>query len=456
MCPGNKNCYDISDQYGYSEISPQDIKFLGRHFLDRNCCAFIYNKQQYKAIFKHSAQWLQEKNTDAFLETMAEEGFIPGTKTAKIFLRGFSKIYHQKSEYFNVFLWNANLQCLIESAKLWIYFNKWLYKYSLGLHDGHCANIIFNKAMCPLWCDIGSIMPVGQETQLVGIEEFLRCYYYPLKLREKSPYFASIAKQFEFMGMDHEMAKEFGLQIPVFPADRARALDILLECIESIQFKPLEQKWSSYYTDDFAELNDEDMDNHRVMLFCRIVKTLKPKSVVDIGANTGLFSRYLARQGAEVLAIEPDEQANFKHLEVLRDKQFEGKIKLIQGDIRVDAGQPGELAIALALTHHLFFTCKYPWKFIVDLLVARCTRHLLTEFMPWGLNVNAPPAPLPPHYNLQLFTSQLERYFQKVEVLSYPVSPGKSPRVFLLCTDKRPVPVDDGWGTFPTELIGMG
>jgi SAM-dependent methyltransferase len=382
---------------------------------------------------------------------MYENKFIPLTEEAPLTLQGFYKIFHQDSEYFKFGLWHTNMQSLKESAILWLNFNKWLYKRGLGLIDGHCDNIIFVDAMRPVWCDIGSIVPVDGDSPFLGIEQFIRYYIYPLKLYEKNPLLGDISKKYLHSGMSHNIAASLGIMLPSLPNNREALLDFLKEEIESICLSPIKGQWSSYYGDDTLELDSSDTQSHRVSMFCRFIKILKPKSVVDIGANTGRFSRYCARKGAEVLAIEPDEQANFKHLAILRRKQFEGKIKLVQGDIRVDAGQPGELAIALALTHHLFFTCQYSWKYIANLLASRCTRYLLTEFMPWGLRIDAPPEDLPSHYNLQLFVEQLERYFHKVEVLSYTVPAGTSPRVFILCTEKREVPIDDGWDKFPLE-----
>lgn len=437
----------------YINIDHSKIKFPWWQFLDKNCCTFIYNNKYYKAIYSDCEKWLKEKSANYFLKNMEEQNFIPSTEECAFRLPGFLKIYHQDSEYFNFRLWYAGLNSLKESAILWLNFNRWLYRRGMGLSDGHCDNIIFSHAMQPLWCDIGSIVQICPESIFLGIEEFIRYYFYPLKLYEMQPLWGDIARNYLHCGMSHQLAASFGIVPPTLSNNRERTLEVLLEEIASLKLKPIERQWSSYYTDDDSELDDAGVHGHRVDMFCRIVRTLKPKSVVDIGANTGLFSRYLARNGAEVMAIEPDEYANFKHLEILRRKQFEGKIKLVQGDIRVDCGQPGELATALGLTHHLFFSCMYPWKFIAFLLAARCTRHLLTEFMPWGLRVDAPPEDLPPQYNVQLFVAQLERHFHKVEVLSYPVPCGTPPRMFVLCTDKREVPVDDGWGTFPPERL---
>lgn len=117
-------------------------------------------------------------------------------------------------------------------------------------------------------------------------------------------------------------------------------------------------------------------------------------------------------------------------------------------------GEPvycGEMAVALALTHHLFFTMHYPWKYIVDLLASYTSDVLLTEFMPNGLGVIRKPDWLPDNYRLEVFAGHLRRYFQQVEIIDYPRRPEESPRIFLLCRGKRMSPKDDGMGTLPWD-----
>ena len=108
--------------------------------------------------------------------------------------------------------------------------------------------------------------------------------------------------------------------------------------------------------------------------------------------------------------------------------------------------QPGDTAIALALTHHLFYTENMPFRLIATCLASYTTQNLVTEFMPHGMSGKDKPDSLPQGYSLEIFTKQLERHFATVEVIEYPFPADSSPRVLLLCSQKRAKPLDDGLG----------
>lgn len=431
-------------------INGSDVEFCGRIFLDRNFCTFRYNGEYFKALLPkvHNYNGVDLVN---FFKSLSCKGFIPNTTASELRIKGLGQIFHQYTEHFNFHPKLSPVCSLQEAAFLWLKFNKFLATLGMGLADGHCSNIVFQGAMLPKWCDCGSIVSLCGEHPHLGIDEFIRFFIYPLQIREKNPALAEVSRSFTWRGVSHEVARAFALSPISLSLSREKALDELWDMVNSMSFVVQHSNWSDYYQDDFADLKENT--NLRINMFCRIFRALHPATVVDIGANSGFFSRYMASTGAEVCAIEPDESAVLKHWTVLRRKNFSHNIKLMMADIRDSAGVQGELATALALTHHLFFTCHYPWKYIAELLSMFCTNSLLTEFMPNGLYVNIPDAPLPDNYRIELFAIQLERYFSSVEILPWSVPEGASPRIFLLCRNKRATPRDDGWGYLPQEIL---
>jgi len=90
----------------------------------------------------------------------------------------------------------------------------------------------------------------------------------------------------------------------------------------------------------------------------------------------------------------------------------------------------------LALTHHLYISQHYPWSYIAETLASYTNYALLTEFMPNGLLGTKVPEYLPPNYSRNAFQEQLQRFFKQVEVIEYNPE-GASPRIYLLCKDKK-------------------
>jgi predicted O-methyltransferase YrrM len=98
----------------------------------------------------------------------------------------------------------------------------------------------------------------------------------------------------------------------------------------------------------------------------------------------------------------------------------------------------GDVALALALTHHLSLGQSYPFDFIAKQLASFTTNVLITEFMPRGLATGTQPdMNLPEYYKLENFVHELEQHFNKVEVFDYDVPDGTSPRILLVCYEKK-------------------
>jgi len=433
-------------------INPSDVTWIGRQFLDPSCHTFYYDGTYYKAIHSNATDWLRESNASHFIAEMHEQGFIPKTEPCNLKIPGYIYIYKQTSEAYSPPLMWTSCESLKESALLYLNFNKYLLKKGLGLIDGHCNNTIFQGAHTPYWCDIGSIIPMSKNS-VVGLEEFIRFHVYPLLLRQKSPHLAAISRFSTRKGMDHETAQALLKISRNITGSRDNILDSLIDLISEIKFDLLTTTWSNYYNDSAAniEIDKRSTGNARSKILSAILDTIKPKTIIDIGANAGVFSRYMAKSGAEVLAIEPDETAVITHHRVLRKQHFPYKIKLMVAGIGERVYVPempfyvAEMVTALALTHHLFFTMHYPWKYIVTLLASYTSKHLLTEFMPWGLSTQGKSEDLPDNYRIEAFIGHLERYFKSVQIIEY-ANIKTSPRIYIFCRDKRLHVIDDGMG----------
>ncbi len=430
------------------KLKVSDVRWRGYAFMDVNFRTFFYDNSYYRATLPTAQSLVHEGSYLHLLNSLASDGFIPKTQPVDIEIDGFGKIYKQHTEYFNVPMRCANPLHLKEAALLFLALCKDLHKKNLCLTDGHCYNMIVQGANKSVWCDIGSIMPARGDYYFNDIAECIKFMIYPLLLRSKSPALGGIMRHCTTEGITNEGAVALQLMGPTsFSPKRGDVLNELETLVQSTEFTWEKTLWSNYHDE---KITNDDIDTtlvpnspNRDAIITRLLKILKPKTVVDIAANAGVFSRLVARLGAEVLAIEPDETAVASGHLYLREHGVQSSVKFMVAGADGAVKQPGDVALALALTHHLFLSNHHPWKLIVRCLADHTNKHLITEFMPNGLSVHKKQANLPANYTLELFVEQLERYFTKVEIIEREVPKGSANRILILCTDKREQVVDD-------------
>ncbi len=152
-------------------------------------------------------------------------------------------------------------------------------------------------------------------------------------------------------------------------------------------------QWSGYmdshsYTEQtFAAKQDFVQD---------VLREFKPKQVLDVGANTGHFSRLAAKAGARVVAIDSDsdcvgalwQQANTANLDILplvvdiarpsagmgwRNRECPGFIERAAGAF--------DAVFMLAVLHHLLVTERVPLDEVMHLAADLTTDLLVIEFV---------------------------------------------------------------------------
>ena len=128
-----------------------------------------------------------------------------------------------------------------------------------------------------------------------------------------------------------------------------------------------------------------------------VLEELKPARVLDIGANTGVFSALAAGHGAEVVALERDAAAAES---LFRMTQKSGlAIQTIHADLARPTPAVGwdngetcsllhrlegqsDLVLMLAVIHHLILMEQIPVCAILELARKLTSRHLVLEWVP--------------------------------------------------------------------------
>jgi SAM-dependent methyltransferase len=169
-------------------------------------------------------------------------------------------------------------------------------------------------------------------------------------------------------------------------------IDSLERTIKGLRPKATKTEWGQYYQD--TNYSDTSFARKKTIVEGFLTR-LKPKRVLDLGANNGLFSRLASDQGAYVISCDIDPLAvEINYLEM----QAKGETNLLP--LLVDLANPSpsigwanrerktftervgaDAVMALALIHHLAIGNNLPFELVAEYF-AELGPNLIIEFVP--------------------------------------------------------------------------
>ena len=169
-------------------------------------------------------------------------------------------------------------------------------------------------------------------------------------------------------------------------------IDNLESAISKFNWKPEGTEWAEYYED--TNYTSQALERKKTLID-EYLDLIKPKSVWDLGANTGLFSRLASTRGINTIAFDIDPSAVEKNYLECKSKKETHLLPLILDltNPSPDAGWaneermslirrgPADMVFALALIHHLAISNNLPFTHIADFL-SRICRYLVIEYVP--------------------------------------------------------------------------
>jgi len=170
-------------------------------------------------------------------------------------------------------------------------------------------------------------------------------------------------------------------------------IDNLIHFVESINIKQKNTEWADYYSNNNYTYNAL---NHKKELILLLTEQLNIKSVIDFGANDGTFSSIFSQQHIETLTIDSDPMAvelNYKKAKAAHDVFLTPFIADISNPSPAIGWENNErksmlsrlncdLALSLALIHHLVITHNLSFKQIAAFFSQLCS-YLIIEFIPF-------------------------------------------------------------------------
>lgn len=199
----------------------------------------------------------------------------------------------------------------------------------------------------------------------------------------------------------------------------------LESAVKKLRWQPGGTEWADYYGDTNYS---SDAIEHKRKIVAELLGKANPKTVWDLGANVGMFSRIASDKGIETISFDIDSAAvEINYLECVKkgeDHIFPLVLDLTnpspgigwQNAERMSILErgPTDTVLALALVHHLAISNNVPFEKIAEFLYNICS-SLIIEFVPKTdsqvLRLLSTREDIFPDYTQQVFEQEFERYF---------------------------------------------
>lgn len=169
-------------------------------------------------------------------------------------------------------------------------------------------------------------------------------------------------------------------------------IDSLEGGIRKLKWRTQDTEWADYYGDTNYS---SGAFGHKKELVAEFIEKIKPRTVWDLGANVGVFGRVASDKGIETISFDIDPAAVEKnYLETI--KKSESNILPLVLDLTnpsPDIGWenkeraslfkrgPADMALALALVHHLAISNNLPFEKIARFF-SDISNAIIIEFIP--------------------------------------------------------------------------
>ena len=182
-------------------------------------------------------------------------------------------------------------------------------------------------------------------------------------------------------------------------AGRKMSKEALFGLIESLrssvcklEWKPAGTEWADYYA---ANNYSDAAFEHKKVLVADWLSRIDAKKVLDLGANTGIFSRCAMETGASVIAADIDPAAVEVNYRLVKENKEQDLLPLVidltnpspaigwhnlEREAFLERGS-ADATLALALIHHLAISNNVPLRRLAAFFAA-CSEWLIIEFVP--------------------------------------------------------------------------
>lgn len=203
-------------------------------------------------------------------------------------------------------------------------------------------------------------------------------------------------------------------------------IDSLESAVKGLKWQPQGTEWADYYEDTNYTA---DALRHKEEIVAEFLAEIKPKTVWDLGANDGMFSRIASDKGIQTISLDLDPASVEKnYLQCIKNGET-SILPLVmdltnpspdigwansERDSFIKRG-PADTVLALALIHHLAISNNLPFAKISEVFSRICS-SLIIEFVPKNdsqvQRLLSTREDIFPRYTQQSFEDEFGKYFE--------------------------------------------
>ena len=202
-------------------------------------------------------------------------------------------------------------------------------------------------------------------------------------------------------------------------------LDNLKATVKKLKWQPKGTEWADYYED--VNYSTEALE-HKKQTVAELLDEIGPKTVWDLGANVGMFSRIASDKGIQTISFDIDPAAVEKNYLDCVKKRETNILPLMLDLTNPSSGigwenqermsllerGPTETVFTLALIHHLAISNNLPLDRIAEFF-SRICNSLIIEFVPKNdsqvQRLLSTREDIFPDYTQQAFEAEFRKYF---------------------------------------------
>lgn len=388
---------------------------------------FTYENKIMRGIYPEKVDYVKKLFSSGLIAALYSENFIPRTVISEYYTDEFPMVLEHERISTVSYVTEWTFDMVRDAGLLVLSMEKYLNNYGWRLKDCHPYNILFNDKGDCVYVDIGSIVP-WDGSRGSFLREFDAYYTYPVKMYRHYPDLASkILRRSHYWGFDELIIFYDGFsgsflnkvkinvkKLMYIAAGHNSVVNRFLlnrrKKLLTSTVMPGKGMWSDYQNEEVLQqvFDCKRVDDFAVKRFERYKSVLtcllemKPNSVVEFGANGGLFAVAACKFCKTIksyIATDYDNKAiNCLYSFVKKNKlqyEFLVKIKSLVIDFAgvykhqnwqdMNERFKSDVVICMAMTHHLLLTQGISIDMVFQQLRAVTSKYVMVEFMPLGL-----------------------------------------------------------------------
>ena len=402
------------------------IESIGSSFRDPAGFIFKIDSEFYRAItFNAKDDFELFHSSGLYDELVKKEKILPHQEITNHPLKDVFKVIRPEQLKWISYPYEWSFEMLKQAALLTLEIQTISLKYGMSLKDASAYNIQFNNGKA-VFIDTLSFEKLKKDKPWVAYKQFTQHFLAPLSLMYHNDLRLNQMMRVFIDGIPLEIASSMlPIKTKLSPTlaihihlhakfqkkyssaatgpKKSASLSMngmlgilsqLTGYIKDLKLPEVETEWGDYY--NFTNYNDKSFQAKK-----DIIETyrefLKPKSVWDLGANRGLFSRIFSDKGIPTVAWDIDPIAVDRNYNFVVHSKETNILPLVMDltnpsnslgwanheRMSLEERAPVDLVMALALIHHISISNNVPFNKVSDYLT-KLGRHLIIEFVPKG------------------------------------------------------------------------